>query len=1396
MRCAPRNRTQNARFVVICTGFALALRVMLHQPAHAQDSAVVAVDDSPTAEQLLAQADDQASNNPEEAARLIARVLDEFGRKLVRVPGSTDRFVDGRARAESFLRDHPGVLERFRTAQSGDAERIASVGDDRRVVETRLWTAAGLHASVREAERAVSAGQFARARGLLDAIASHPDLPTIDRAIRSNLLVLTAWGMRDTVTLGQLLNELATAQDPTLRALGASLDLIVGTPSGTEPTSVNPLAPAPFGPIPIHPVRLWRESLGNTLSARLQSSIDEGIIPSIGSEGSTSSGRLLVAIPTVDGDTILVNEGYVLRAYDAYSHLPKWTQFLGAANSPRSDVQAGDLAIVVVGPDCVLTLSGHALGTERSGGGRLACFDSETGQRRWDFAPDRFGDQSELRELFLFGSPIIVGEMVVVLARKVTPRLETVSAVLGLNLMSGAMQWMTPVGAAPGIRTAGSRPYTSPCAGNGCVFVSTGAGTTASIDVIDGRVRWIRRDAVPIRDVQPDIMPWEMGGAVLTTHGLITLAPDGSHVQVLATENGDERDAIPVGVGTAWGVPRYFLTSRDRTLVYGVGDGITAFRVTDLRTPLWRFTGSQRAQTLLATDGRAGIRGRVQSGWFDNGRAALIVPLLSDALFVDGETGATTAEIPCPGPANIVARDGVIVAATSDALEVLMDATNAERILVDAIRSRPNDADAVIGLVEFALHSHDASLLKSATQSVEAALTQVRDDTERRAIFVALLVEAAESGMLGREGSDELFEVIVRAPASATERATALIAQGDWFARSSRAVQAIATWRRLLEDAQASHAMISDAPEQGPVLSRSGAGAALLRLELIAATPDAPAAATQTSQGAPPAGATALALESFAASEPCTPSAARAWLSAAKLRMHDHLAEAAGDCVAALDAAIACGNRSLVEEILTGAIALLNTADLEISVAQLLDRALMAQCDPAVGALGGRLASVALCESPASSMVAGLPRPVAASQFNGSEDVITARLLRGALAPVRDLSLVAAPHSHAYLVADGTLNCVSIPDLAPRWKVPFRGETSAIIPVRDGVMVIEQSDRETLSVQWIDDTGESRWHLDDLAAKVSQLNQPIERAECLVAVGGEDLVVVRVDGAACAINSKDGQPRWKSLPAVDEVASIAASETMVVIAGTRSATDGRSSWITALDQRTGKVIGEFRVPSDEPVRWVRVISPAEVAFGTTRGVGRWQVFGSASGVRWHSLDPRIRATVHGEPLGAKLLLTDAADRSHILDWRSGSIEDAHFGFTPARSESETSRQWFRSGSCTVAWSRNGLEMFSLQGDLLGASRLHGARTIQGVAPTSGALVAVEQTGGADEPREVGLGRAAMRILIHRFGWSDGGRVASPALEVEFSDGRLDRIQVLDGWILLGGSQSTLAIPMP
>lgn len=1390
-RCVLRILTSCSAGVILST-----VPTLFTAPAAAQESAVVAVDDSPTAQQLLSQAEDQAANNPAESARLVSRVLDEFGRKLVRARGQSDVFVDGRTRGEEFLRTHPRVLERFRSSQAGEAERLAKAGEMRVLLETRLLTPAGLRCALAEIQRSIESAQFDRAKQILDSIADHPDRAELDPSLIATVSALTSWGQGDSGEASSIVSNLARASDPALRELSERLAATIRTPI-TPPSQIsNPLLPADFGAIPAQPVLLWSEPLEQSLAPRLAQSIDEGLISGAGSEGATSTGRLLVSIPTVHGALVLVNEGYVLRAYEAYSHLPRWYQLLGAPNAPRSDLLAGDLEVVVVAHDRVLALSGHALGSERSGGGRLVCLDIHTGRRLWEVMPDRFADQSEFREMFFYGAPTVVGNTVVVLGRKVTARLETVSTAIGIDLDTGAVTWMTPIGAAPGIRSSGARPYTTPATESGSVYISTGAGTSASLDALDGRIRWIRRDPVPIRDVQIELMPWEMGGAVVTPRGVITLAPGGSLVQVLSTSDGTELDAIPVGAGTAWGVVRYLLTDMSQTLIYAVGEGITAFRSSDLRTPLWKFTGLTGDDVNLSLLGRAGLRGRVQSGSTSDRRAALIVPLISRALLIDGEMGTVINSIPCEGPANVVACDGIIAAATNDSLELFMDSARARQILVDAVQSQSSDVDAAIGLIAFALQAQDASLLRTATAAVVSNFESVRTDDDRRWRLVDLLIRAATSGLLSRDESDALFESIVTALSDPSERAGALIAQGDWFARSGRLVRAITSWRAVLENAAVAHATISQLSEGGGDLRQSGSDAALSRLEQTARLKDAPSQATQTDHAAPAQGS-ASQLEEFASQNPCTAAAARAWNAAAELRIAQGLrAHGAGDAAAAVDAAISTGDRSVVAEILDRSLTLLHPLDLEITAAQLCDRAVMEGFDVTLASQSGKSASQRLAASSAAQFVDGFPRPTAAEASLEANSSVTAQVLRGVLAPVRDVGASFDSHQRTYLFADRHLRCLSTPTLTERWTLPMLGDTPFIVPARDGVIVIDQRDRDTLGAEWIDDAGARRWRIDDMNSAVRELAAPAAQGDCLVLGGRDNLVVARTDGFVRAFGVEDGLPRWDPTQPLDEVVAADASETIIVLSGTRTAPDARTSWLVALDINTGAVIAELPTPSEEPVRWVQIFGAGEIAFGTTRGVGRWQLYGAASGLRWHAINPRLRTTVRCESLGLHIVLADPTDRTTILDWRTGTIDDTKFVPPRQKTSVEGFRRWMRSGSTILGWSTGEVDLFSLRGDALGSTSLHGTRRIQSVVPASGAIVAIEQVDRSNEPREFGLSRATMQLFIHRFGWADGGRIIAPALELEIAEVRLDRIALLDGWLLLGGSQTTLAIPLP
>jgi len=1384
------------RLIALCAGLVAPI-AMLNSASFAQDSAVLVVDVSPTAEQLFAQAEEQFPNNPSEAARLMSRVLDDFGRRLVHVPGTTDQFIDCRARAEAFLRAHPQVLERFRSAQSGEAQRLVADGEDRIVVETRLLTAAGMMAAIRQAQAAVEAAEFQRAADLLESISGHPDIASLDRAIHATLIALSAWGRSDDGTVNETVQALATADDENLRRLAERLAVITAS-RVAESVVVNPLSPSPFGAIATEPVRLWSEPLEGSIYSRLRESIQVGAIGEGGFEEGGRTGRFLASIPTVDGSLVIVNEGYIVRAYDAYSHLPRWYQFIGDRTTQRVDTQAGDMEVVAIASDCVLTLSGHAghpgstLGIERSGGGRLVCLDMLTGQRRWEVAPQRLADPA----IFFYGTPTVVHNTVVILGRKVTSRLETVSLAMGVNLHTGVIEWTTPIGVAPGVRSESSRPFTNAAVDRGQVFISTGSGAIACVDAIDGRVRWIHRYPVPIRDFQMATVPWEMGGAVVTTRGVLTINPNGTSLLLLRADNGDEIESVPVGPGTKLGSIRYLLTDRDHAVVYGIGDEIVAFRAEKLDNPIWKFIDDPTDGLGLSFPIRPMIRGRVQSGWLESGRPALVVPLASRAVVLDADDGKIIRILPCQGPANIVVRDGVIASVTNDALAVLMDAARAKSILIAAVSERPTDVDAVTGLIELALRIGDADLLQTATTTVNAAIEGVRNNVDRRTRFMEILIKAAQSGLLGRTGSDDLFASIVRASTSPIERANALVAQGDWLEKTGRSAGAIAAWRGVLVDGDASQVPIFDWENNNPQLKHSASRVVLRKLERLAIAPASAAQSAQVAETAP-SGGSASDLEHFAERNPCTVVAARAWIQAARIRIAEaSVAIAAGDAAAAVDTAIASGNRAAVAEILDHAVTLLNQSQRTITAAQMLDRAVVAGFDVALVSFGGAVASQVLLASPAAQVVVSLPRPLAATETVTAQSDNTVRRIVATLAPVRMSDVVSSLNSQTYLLNDHQLTCLASPDLSQRWTRPILGDKQRVYPISDGVIVIDQRTRTALAAQWIDDGGEVRWRIDDLAAQLTKNGDVSDQTECFVFTAHDNLIVTRVDGVAAAFSLADGRLRWQSSSTIDEVSSMHASETLIAIAGTRNRSDVRSAWIVALDQSTGKIVAELPSIDDDSLRWVTVIGPGEIGFGTSQGVGRWQVFGPATGLQWFAFSPRLRGSNDGMLLATQLAIVTTPGNSTLLDWRSGSAQQSRFGFTGGPRNSDSSRQWLRSGGVIIGWSSDSVEFFSLTGEAIGSSSLHGPRQIEWVLPASGGLIAIEQIDPSNEPREFGAPRGQSRILIHRFGWNDGGRIMGPPLEVEFNQVRIESAQAIDGWILLSGPQSTMAIALP
>lgn len=1354
-------------------------------PSRAQEFAVVVVDDSPTAEQMLEQAQDQAQGNPDESARLIARVLDEFGRRLVHVDGKTDQFCDARARCESFLLAEPRVLAEFRAAHSSDAQRQLDAGLTRSVYDTRLWTTAGLAAAMRLAQDAIDSASFAQAQVFLQSVASHPDLATVDQALFITLRALAAAGLGDRERAMHMAGELQAIDDPSARAVAERLSAAIAAFPPAESAPINPLIAGPFGMVAANAVRLWSDPLENSIAARLRDLV-EGGIQSDPIPDSLSSGRLLVSMPTIAGATVLVNEGYVLRAYDAFSMEPRWYQFIGAANAPRSDSQVGDLQIVTVAGDRVLALSGHALGNERSGGGRLVCVDLLTGRRLWEFGLDRIATEYGLNDTFLSGAPTVVGDTVVLMGRKVTSRLETVSSAIGVDLRSGLVRWVAPVGVAPGIRAASARPYTTPVAAGNTVFVSSGAGAVACLDAVDGRVRWVRRDPVPIRDMLLDVSPWEMGGPILTARGVVVIAPGSQRLQLLDAATGDEIDSVPIGRGTVLDVVRCVIADPTGTRLFLIGDSVAAVDVNDLRRPLWRFRDESDEGALLMATARSPIRGRAQVGWLPDGRSALVVPLAGGSVLLDATNGSRLLTLPIRGPALVTIRDGIVTAVGNESIEVLMDPTQARSILTDSITRRPTDSDALLGLVEFALRNKDVDALRLATKSASAAIAGVGDQPERRSQLIRSFIDAARSGLLGREGTDALFTQLAASQCAPSDRALVVLAQGDWLEQSGRIDAAVAAWRQVLASTDMSKAMVVAQGEDGALRIASWQ-AVLTRLREV------------IRRGGPirettpmPTKGSAAELSAWAAAQSGTVESARAWLEAARLqRGGGETAVAAASCLSALEASILCGQQDALLKTLRAALEVLASADLHLARAQAVDRVRWCGIMPTDWDAAAELRSV---PEWARWIVDGMPRPESASADSSRGAAPEAVVLRGKLVPTGIGHDGSSLHGQAFLQDERALVCVEGPALTERWALEMRSEATFVIPSGEGAIIIEQPERGVFALRRVAGDGSVIWGIDNVELFIAP-ERPLTGAGLHpIMHGTDDLIVTRYDGWMGSISIADGRLLWSRDVGLGEVFALDATEATIAVVGMVGAPNPIQSLICLCDRQTGERLSEVDVVDDQ-VQWVRAASPGTVLFGSRKGIARWDAFGPLGGIAWQSTAARVRATGNCQVLGPVCITTDLMDRTVPTDWNTGRPKMDQFSPPSGQRVREPLRRWMRSGDLLISWNADGVAMFGLDGSLRGLSALHGERMLDGVVPQSSALLGIEQVGRAAVARGMGA-PGTSQILLHRLGWSEGARLLGPAFEVDFVQGKLDRASALDGWLLLGGPQSTVAVSLP
>lgn len=1344
--------------------------LVVSAPSPAQESSLATVGDSATAWQWIQQMEDQARENPAEAARLAQRLLDGYERKLVpagaEAEADRDLFMSVRERVQRFVLPRPAVLERYRAFESAEAERTLAAGDLEGTAAMRALTAAGLRANLILAERELRAGRFPSAAARLAGLEGHPDLRGEEAA--------PYWFLR--AVAARLLGDGEAAREASARL--ANLE----APTWIEALAVvEGLAPGPDGPMGDPAAfsdwqQVWREELPLTPFARTF------LVPGPGDPTGrfTIPGELtapsirnrdesawMVIWPVVHGESILVNDGTRIRAIDRFSRRERW----GATIVDRGPLESGrgspgDLLGIGVGEGTAVAFGLAAPGLDRGDGGVVAALDVETGTLRWKVALPSLGGE-EFDRLVPMGFPLVGQGQVIMLARRLTPRLETVEYLLSLDLADGSLRWSTFLSSSGGIRLLNNRPTATPVLADGSILVSSVCGGVGRVDPDDGRIQWYRRFLVPIRDLRLPAEPWEVGGPVVLGDSVFALAPDQSEAVQLDLRTGRSIANLPLGISTTWGSPRRLSSDGER--IFAIGADVRAIDAAQPDRLLWSFAERNAAlvRDLPGSSSRSGIRGRVSLVG-----EHLLVPTLDRVLFVSTSTGLVERSIPIDFPGNPVLDARIdapqLLVAGVAALSCLMPADAAERAMRARIAARPDDPQSALALLDLAVRGRRLGLALESARLAAAALDGKPDDSATetdRAELLRLLLEAGAAGGPGTAEAEPvhaLARTIARTP---SQRALQRLAEAEWLVARGRQADAVAALRPLFEDAAFENVILE--VEAGRFLPVPTVAADVLR----SLTPETVAALEAAGPNPLPGTSRSVDVALAAAGSATTALEAMDRLGAAWRSLPS---SPRGDADA----------RRIVEAIRT-----LATRE-------------------GWNALAAELDAIAAVDHPGAGLVASAFPAVALRGPVPEAVEMPGRIpLRGESEPA------GRPRDGFLIVDDRALAFRAGPDLGIRWRRPLNDRNPVVLAwTPDAVLVWEDSTErgERASLIRRDDgttIGQTPAARDILsAASLLDAGRPVGQempngqtylaADTIPLVRGDRLVVVRRSGdlAGFSLASLD-RPDWVLSDRLDQVYAMDLLDWGLLLAGqvrTPTRPEGIPTMVV-LDPSTGVELSRTELP--DGIRWARLGPFGEAVAGSATGIHAVNAFTGAP--LWSLGGLQGQDTIGATRFGSRLLVRDSVEGLSGVHLRDGWNDPTAFRIRETGSVGGAVLAEIPASDAIVIHREQRVQLFSPEGVARGEDAIADEREFTHVVPVEGAVVAINALGGRQVPLPDRTGsRTEFPYLLYLLESDRGLRLRTDPAEIRVPGQRIERMLAIDGALVFTSGGSTAVVPIP
>lgn len=1334
----------------------LALSVAGGQAWAQGETSTIYVDDSTATQSTLRSLPALLrAGNEAEAVRALQASLDTGPDRLVPTEDDPDLFVSVRDAIHERLVAEPGLLARYRVEHSARARRMLGEGRYVEVERSYLLTPAGYEAALNVARERFGLARFESAARVLAQLEGHPDR-AIDVRTSAELLTLVAAQLDDehVRAMARAWREQAGLGPADFTALEVPKPAAVVRRDASAMTGGQRPPHLP-GEEP------WSQAIDRDLAPG-----PDDVLPS--PPPIEPKGGAFWLMPTVAGDTILVNDGATLSAWDRYSLRLRWRagilndegsirDLAGVRREPQTWRSIESPNTVAVDARAAYASMGLHMSSAPDLAAGIIAVDLESGDHLWTADTRNLDQRYALANVR--GGPV-AGEGRVIFGLREDNRAgrQVGTALVGLDALTGEPAWMRSLGSAG---TGWSRSNRNVGAGgvirDGVVYWYEPMGVVAAFDAHDGRPIWLRRFDTSVRpDRRSAVGAWMVRPPVVMGDSVLALVDRLEMIYRL-----DRRTGRELGRVTS-------VALSDADYLVGVGGRVAAVSASNV----WFF----EPESVRTVRGR--IEGFELADGFDSlitGRAMaagdnLLVPSGVLAVLLDpatGETGGPIITLPRPG--SVVPLGDQIVVVDTGVLESVMGADVAAMALTQRLQDDPDDIASLVSLVLLAQRQDVLDAVPSAAERALEALGRAgeqgetalrRAQSELRRLFEALLsmtvrMVGTDASKRDNELADELARLAFAAAPGSKGRARALLTIAELRDKQGRAAESAVAYLDVLADGSLRTAQVGpDAEPAGVVATRRLQKLLPMHGYGIIEPHEQEAAEALAGADAGPAGdadrlVVALRL-------PISMAAIEAYSTVARL------AEASGDA----DRATRAWRRALDAARLVrtsgGPVSGADVAALGANLARVL-----AESDhvAAAGRVIRQLRAVSPIETIDAPDLANLAARFAQRERGarvGNRPVEVSQRLDGwnLMTPVATEVETAVPE-HVVLAAGHLVGLWALaPDLGPIEGEPFEADpkgplelvwTATHDPARPPTLL--RQDRERALFVWQTDGqaglrsvslfDASAWstrsliglfdealhepNLGDRGPHVAALMATGQQAEPLgwiVASDGAHIAVARRDGLLAVLDATTGQKLYAGRPGIGTAMDVAVAGGRVWVMGSTEAPGSPSAgaieslalWGFGVDG----VAAVQRVGMAEPPRWLAAVEDGSVVMGTHSSIVSYGVdeTGEAGRVLWESDDDAALNAALGWVLGDALLVMSSRGDLSMASVGDGSFKSKRIMLS--LDDGEVPRL-SRQGDRVVVLTTGGVTVLDASGEVMGrdALRSTGGRSYEKLPPALG-----------------------------------------------------------------------------